>query len=85
MEASIGGLDDSIKKSKERLITATRNSTDNIRINSNNNLETGIKGKTTVWIFQETNKGNLTREDLNMAKKGKPYERKLISSNSSTK
>ena len=27
--------------------------------------------KTTVWIFQATNKRNFTREDLDMAKKGK--------------
>ena len=27
--------------------------------------------KTIVWIFQATNKQNLTREDLDMAKKGK--------------
>ena len=31
--------------------------------------------ETTVWTFQWTNKRNLTREDLNMAKKGKPQER----------
>ena len=28
-----------------------------------------------VWIFQATNKRNLTREDMEIAKKGKPYER----------
>ena len=38
--------------------------------------------KTVVWIFQATNKGNLTQEDLDMAKKGKPKERNCISSNS---
>ena len=27
--------------------------------------------KTTVWIFQATNKGNLTQEDLDMAKNRK--------------
>ena len=27
--------------------------------------------KTTIWILQATNKRNLTREDLDMAKKGK--------------
>ena len=30
----------------------------------NNNPETKMGGKTTVWIFQATNKRNLTREDL---------------------
>ena len=28
--------------------------------------------KTTVWIFQATNKRNLTQKDLDMAKEGKP-------------
>ena len=41
--------------------------------------------KAIVWIFQVTNKRNLTREDLDVAKKGKPSERNRISSNSSTK
>ena len=31
--------------------------------------------KTTVWIFQVTNKPNLTRLNLDMSKKDKPYER----------
>ena len=31
--------------------------------------------KTTVWIFQATNKQNLTQKDLDMAKKEKPLER----------
>ena len=31
-----------------------------------------MERKTTVWIFQETNDKNLTRENLDMAKKGKP-------------
>ena len=31
-----------------------------------------MRRKTTVWIFQATNKRNLTREDLQMTKKGKP-------------
>ena len=33
---------------------------------------------TTVWIFQATNKRNLMREDLDMAKKEKPLKRKRI-------
>ena len=40
---------------------------------------------TTVWIFQATNKWNLTREDMSMAKKGKPQDKNWISSNSNTK
>ena len=31
--------------------------------------------KTNVWTSQETNKRNLTRENLNVAKKGKPLQR----------
>ena len=38
-----------------------------------------------VIIFQASNKRNLTRKNLNMAEKGKPDERKLISCNRSTK
>ena len=36
-----------------------------------NNKEAEMKRKTTAWIFQTTNKGNLTRENLVMASKGK--------------
>ena len=31
-----------------------------------------MKGKITVWTLQATNKRNLTRENVDMAKKGKP-------------
>ena len=41
--------------------------------------------KTTVWTLQTTNKRNLTRENMDIAKKGKPSERNWISSDSSTK
>ena len=44
------------------LATVHINSTDNIRTNRN-------WKKTTVWIFQATNKQNLTRDHLDMAKK----------------
>ena len=48
----------------------------------NNNLETKMEKKTTtVWIFQATNKRNLTRENLEMAiRKGNLKEGNLISS-----
>ena len=36
---------------------------------------TKIGRKTTVWTFQATNKRNLNRENLDMAKKGKPLEK----------
>ena len=35
--------------------------------------------KTTEWTFQVTNKRNLTREDLDIAKKGKPSEKETES------
>ena len=41
--------------------------------------------KTTLWIFQMTNKWHLIRENLDMTKKWKPEERNWISSDSSTK
>ena len=41
--------------------------------------------KTTVWIFQATNHRHLTGKKLDMAKKGKPFERDWISTNSCTK
>ena len=41
--------------------------------------------KTTIWTFQATSKQNLTRENLDIAKKGKPKERNWISSDGSLK
>ena len=43
-----------------------------------NNQKTKIRRKTTVRTFQATNKRNLTRKDLDMAKKEKSYERNGI-------
>ena len=40
-----------------------------------NYKKTKTRRKTTVWIFQVTNKRNITQENLDMAKKGKPQER----------
>ena len=39
----------------------------------------------TIWTFQAINKRSLSRENLNAAKKGKPHERNLFSSDSSSK
>ena len=69
VDASIRRLEDYIK-SKERLIKELSDQ------QNNNDLETKMGRKTNVWIFQTTNKRNLTREDLDMAKKGKPLGRK---------
>ena len=44
-----------------------------------------MRSKTTVRTFQAANKRNLTRENFDMAKQGKPYERNLISFDSNTK
>ena len=44
------------------------------QLNKNNQTTKNGK-KTTAWAFQATNKQNLTRENVDMAKKGKPYER----------
>ena len=41
--------------------------------------------KTTVWIIQATNWRDCKPEALDIAKQGKPQERKWISFNSSTK
>ena len=50
-----------------------------------NNQKTKMERKTTAWTFQAINKRNLTRKNLDMAKKRKPQERNWISSDSSTK
>ena len=66
------------KKSKERLITATRNNLVNFMINRTTitrkitrqiTRKTKMERKTTVWIYQATNKRNLTQEDLDMVHK----------------
>ena len=41
--------------------------------------------KSVVWIFQAKNMRNFTREDWDMAKKGKPKKRNRISPHSRTK
>ena len=62
-EVSIQGLEHYIKKNKEGLITVANNITDNIGTNNNNNEETKMERKTTVWVFQATNYQNLTGKD----------------------
>ena len=57
IDASIQGLKEYIKKSKERLSTTVCNSTDNIRTNKTT-MKTSKKEmriKTVVWIFQLIN------------------------------
>ena len=59
----------SIKKTKEKLISVSRNNANNTNINKT--TITMIR-KAIVCIFQEINKRNFTGENLGMAKKGKP-------------
>ena len=69
VDALIRRIEDYIKKSKETVITVTRNNTGKIMINNDEEREMGRK--TTVWVFQVINWRNLTRENLDMTKKGK--------------
>ena len=59
---------------KERLITATiqlqyRQHEDH---KNDNNQKIKIERKTTLWTFEATNKQHITRENIDVAKKGKP-------------
>ena len=73
VDKSIWRLENDVKKNIERQITATRNDKKQHKNQqNNNNKKTKIGRKTTVWVFQEINKRNLTRENLDMAKKEKP-------------
>ena len=76
INASIQWKEDYIRKRGWKLITATRINTD---------YRTKIGRKTTVWTFQATNKHNLQKENLDMAKNGKTFERNRIFSDRSTK
>ena len=51
VDQSIGGLEDYFKKSKERLTTVTRNSTEKKDQKKNNNKEIEMGRKITVWVF----------------------------------
>ena len=86
VDASLPWLEDYIRKRGGRLIIVNTNNTDKTCINSTkNNRKTKMGRKTTQWTFQTTNKWNLKGENLDMAKHRKPYERKWITSDSSTK
>ena len=82
VDTSIRQLIEYIKKSQERLITTTWNCTGQI-IRTTMISKQKWKEKQLYGFFQTTNWRNLTREDLDMAKKGKPFERNWNSSNSS--
>ena len=72
-DASIQRIEDYIEKCRERLITANRNNAESMRINRTKitKKKTNIGRKTTIWVFQATNKIHLTRENVDVAKKGK--------------
>ena len=58
-------LEDYIKEGKEILITTTRNSPNNTKINKITITRNKMERKTTVWIFQER-KGNLKKETVSL-------------------
>ena len=80
--ASIQRLEDYIEKRGGRLIKATRNNTDNTRTNG---TEIARKQKWEEKQIYGGFKRHITRENVDVAKKGKPSERNWICSNSSTK
>ena len=65
----------SFKRETESLLIAVQNNAIRINYIKAKIDKTLQMGRTTVWLFQATNKQNLTREDLDMAKKRKPYEK----------
>ena len=67
VNASIQRLEDNIGKSEERLIMAFRSNTDIIMINGKTIKIIEMERKTTVWIFQTTNKRKLTQKELDLA------------------
>ena len=75
-------LKDYTEQSRGRLIRATRNDTDNTWIKRRKITRKQKSEITNVWIFQATNKWNLTQDNLDMPQKGKPKERNWISSHS---
>ena len=70
------------KKSKERLI---RMSIGNLKPDRKTTKQGNRNGKKNNNMDISSNKRNFTRENLDMATKGKSQERNILSSNSSTK
>ena len=72
IDASIR-LEDYIKK---RAVGNYLQPRDNTKINGTKiTRKQKMECKATVWTFQATHKRNLTRENMNMAIKGKPWEK----------
>ena len=82
VDVSIQRLKDYIEKHRGSLITSTISITDNAKINR---TEITRKQKWEEKLLYRRFMWNLSRENVNVAKKGKPYGRNWISSNSSSK
>ena len=86
MDASIQRLEDYIEKRRGRLITAFRNNTNDTMISRTTiTRKQKWEEKQLYGRFKWLIRRHLERENLDVAKKGKCYERNWISFNSSTK
>ena len=74
IDISIRELEECITWNQERLITTTRNNANNIMINRITKKKEWEE-KQRYWYCKKINKQNLARKDLDVAKKGKTYER----------
>ena len=72
VDTSIQQLEDYIQKRGRRLITTTRNNTNDMRTSRTTVTRKKVGRKTTLWTFETTNKRHLTRENVDVAKKRKP-------------
>ena len=73
VDTSIQRLEDSIEKSRGRLITATGNNTNDTRTSGTTiTRKLKVERKTNPWTFQTTNKWYLTRENGDVGNKKKP-------------
>ena len=67
---SLEGNNKNKKKRKDK-----SNNNGKLKTNEDKNEVTKMERKTTVWIFQDTNKWDCSRENLDMVKKGKSQEK----------
>ena len=73
VDTSIRRLEDNIKNEQRKTdYSDQKQHKEHNDLENKNSKETKMQRKTTVWIFQATNKWNLTLENLDMAKKRKP-------------
>ena len=64
-----------VKEQKKNLYSDQKQHRQHNDRQNSNNKEKEMRRKTTLWIFQETSKRNLTRGDLDIPKKVKTQER----------